>query len=176
MGWHPGSLPEWPAACRRWKPPAPAHVAAMGTVRETGARSHAGGRSHDSARVVGPPASILDSRTGVKVTFISAKPCPSQVRLRQPPCSTGCDRARARDCGGIRPVLDLEAARVPPWIASSPASGSAHGVDGPRRSVAGESGGPMIRVVKPRMGEAETPWRRVSKHAGTRSVCRHRIL
>ena len=124
MEWHPGSGPEGqrPDAAgsrllespsRQWPPCGnPAH----GHMREAG-------RSHDSARVVGPPASILDSRTGVKVNFTSAQPYPSWVRVTRRPSSTGCYRASARDHSGTRAVFDLEAAPVSAWIASGPCSG-----------------------------------------------------
>src|SRR5208337_324212 len=46
------------------------------------------GRSHDSAREGGPPVSILDSRTGVKVNVTSTKPYPSRVRVTRLPNST----------------------------------------------------------------------------------------
>jgi hypothetical protein len=113
------------------------HVAATSGMASGGA-----GRLQDSARVVSPPASILDSRTRVKVNFISVKHYPFRGRVIRPPSSSGCDRASTRDWGGTRAVFDLEAARVRLW------NGSGRG--------SGKSTISMIRVDQPRVrGEAD---------------------
>lgn len=66
----------------RWKPSAPARVVALTAWRESGAvHTPEAGKSLDSARVVGPPASIVDSGTEVKVNFTSTKSCPFRERM-----------------------------------------------------------------------------------------------